>query len=324
MNEPDEPWYSDLAMELEAGRLTPFLGAGVNTVGVDRTMPFEPGVRLPDAAELAGYLVSKRHYDMREGDELELVKVAQAWFSRLGTAPLYAELHRLFDHDFAPTPVHQVLASMPEYVRQNADPHLREYPLFVTTNYDDALERALTEHAEEFDVLTYIATGKRVGKFLHTDPAGKATLVKLGAKYQGIDLRERSVVLKLHGAVWRGAVTASLIQDSYVITEDDYIESMAADVMANLPVAVSTRMQACHYLFLGYSLRDWNLRAMLHRIWKEHVRENTSWAIEKQPDKNEVNAWKVRDVEIFELGLEEFSVALAQELATSPSRGLVS
>jgi hypothetical protein len=323
VNEPDEAWYPDLAMELEAGRLTPFLGAGVNTVGVDRTMPFEPGVRLPDAAELAGYLVSKRRYDMREGDEQELVKVAQAWFSRLGTAPLYAELHRLFDHDFMPTPVHRVLASMPEYVRRNADPHLREYPLFVTTNYDDALERALTGHGEHFDVLTYIATGKRVGKFLHTEPSGKATLVKLGAKYQAIDLRERSVVLKLHGAVWRGAVTASLIQDSYVITEDDYIESMAADVMANLPVAVSTRMQACHYLFLGYSLRDWNLRAMLHRIWKEHVRENTSWAIEKQPDKNEVNAWKARDVEIFELDLQEFAAALAQELAQSPSRGLV-
>ena len=62
MNEPDEVWYADLTMELEAGRLTPFLGAGVNTVGVDRSQPFAPGVRLPDAAELAGYLVSKRRY----------------------------------------------------------------------------------------------------------------------------------------------------------------------------------------------------------------------------------------------------------------------
>ena len=82
---------------------------------------------------------------MREGDEQELIKVAQAWFSRLGTAALYAELHRLFDHDFPPTPVHDVLAAMPEYVRQHADPQLREYPLFITTNYDDALERALTD-----------------------------------------------------------------------------------------------------------------------------------------------------------------------------------
>jgi hypothetical protein len=323
MNEPDEVWYSDLAMELEAGRLTPFLGAGVNTVGVDRSKPFEPGDRLPDAAELARYLVRKRGYEMREGDELELIKVAQTWFSRLGTAALYAELHRLFNYDFPLTPVHQVLATMPAYVRTHADPQLREFPLFVTTNYDDALERALNEHGEQFDVLTYIATGKRVGKFLHTEPSGKATLVKLGTRYQGVDLRERSVVLKLHGAVWRGDGPVSVSQDSYVITEDDYIESMAADVMSNLPVAVSTRMQACHYLFLGYSLRDWNLRAMLHRIWKEHERENTSWAIEKQPDKNEVSAWKARDVEIFELDLEAFSEALARQLAQSPSRGLV-
>ena len=169
MNEPDEDWYSDLVMELEAGRLTPFLGAGVNTVGVDRSQPFKPGNRLPDAAELAHYLVEKRDYGLRDGDKQELLKVAQAWFSRLGTTALYAELHQLFNHDVPPTPVHQVLAAMPEYVRTNADPQLLEYPLFVTTNYDDALERALTEHGEQFDVLTYIATGKRVGKFQHKE-----------------------------------------------------------------------------------------------------------------------------------------------------------
>ena len=45
----DDTWYSNLAMELVAGRVTPFLGAGVNLVGVDLESAFQPGHRLPTA-----------------------------------------------------------------------------------------------------------------------------------------------------------------------------------------------------------------------------------------------------------------------------------
>jgi len=312
---PDSVWYADLAMELEAGRLTPFLGAGVNMVGVDRGSPYVPGARLPDSSELATYLATKRRYELKEGEKPELIKVAQWMFSRLGTVPLYDELHKLFDHDFPPTAVHDALAMMPEYVRRTAGAYQVEYPLLITTNYDDALERAFAARDEPFDVLTYLATGKNLGRFVHTDPSGKVTLVKLGKTYHGADLKERPVILKLHGAVWRAALSNPLGQDSYVVTEDDYIESMAGDVIARLPHAVSARMQACHYLFLGYSLRDWNLRAMLHRIWKEHVRENKSWAVEREADDAEVSAWQSRDVDIFELDLGEFAGTFADELS---------
>ena len=171
-------------------------------------------------------------------------------------------------------------------------------------------------------MLTYVATGKNLGRFVHVDPAGKPTLVKR-EDLQAIDLRERSVILKLHGAVWR-AEKSPLAQDSYVVTEDDYIESMAGDVMARLPAEVSARMQACHYLFLGYSLRDWNLRAMLHRIWRDHVQEHKSWAIDRRVNEDDVNAWKARDVDLHEVDLAVFSAGSPTRCTLSSSSGSIS
>lgn len=320
--EPDDAMYANFALELEAGRLTPFLGAGVNLVGIDSTQDFVPGARPPSGAELARFIAQKWKYTVSDaGPPVELIKVAQWLYSRMGTTALYDELHRIFDHDFPPTPVHEVLAAMPAYIRSNNGV---EHPLIITTNYDDALERAFAARDERFDVLTYIATpsAKSLGKFLHTDADGEVTLVKLGKKYQGANLRDRPVILKLHGAVQRAAAHSPLSQDSYVVTEDDYIESMAGDVMDKLPNAVAARMKACHYLFLGYSLRDWNLRAMLHRIWREHVKENMSWAIVTDPDENEVKAWSSRDVDIFDLDLGRFSARFAEEL-TRPTAGVI-
>jgi hypothetical protein len=315
--EPDDAMYANFALELQAGRLTPFLGAGVNLIGIDASLEFVPGARLPSGSELARFLAVKRGYPTDPPPEL--IKVAQWLYSRMGSTALYDELHRIFDHNFPPTPVHEVLAAMPAYIRENDG---LEYPLIITTNYDDALERAFTARNEPFDVLTYMATpsAKTLGKFLHTAADGEVVLVRLGKRYQGANLKERPAILKLHGAVRRTAGAASpLSQDSYVVTEDDYIESMAGDVMEKIPYSVAARMKACHYLFLGYSLRDWNLRAMLHRIWKEHVRENKSWAVVTQPDENEVKAWSARDVDIFDLDLAMFASRLAQELTTTTS-----
>ena len=319
--QPDEKWYANLGLELVEGTVTPFLGAGVNMVGVDPLVtPFEePGDRLPSGTELARYLAEKRRIDA--GEPPELIKVAQYLFSDQGWRPLYADLHGVFDHDFRPTAVHEALALMPEYVRRNHGPY--GYPLMITTNYDDALERAFRARGEPFDVLSYVAIGKSKGRFVHFGPDGDATLVRVGRSYQGINLKERPVILKLHGAVVRAAARSQWAEDSYVITEDDYIESMTADVLKALPAAVSARMQACHYLFLGYSLRDWNLRAMLHRIWKDHEKEYKSWAIERRANEGEEKAWKDRDVDMFELDLGYFARSLSGVLGNQQAEDAV-
>ena len=123
-------------------------------------------------------------------------------FSRLGSETLYEYMHSIFDHDFPSTALHDVIASMPEVVRGQP---LAEYPLIITTNYDDALERAFTRRGEPFDVLTYVATQDNIGRFRHTDEDGNTQIIKSANRYRGVTLTERSAILKLHGAVHRSS-----------------------------------------------------------------------------------------------------------------------
>jgi len=307
--EPDEVFYAHLTRELARGRFTPFLGAGVNLVGIDVRQDFLPGARLPSSAELATALADEYHYP-GGGKDLDLVRVAQWVYSRLGSETLYEWLHSVFDHDFPPTSMHDVIASMPAVVRSQP---MAEFPLIITTNYDDALERAFADRGEPFDVLTYVATQGNIGRFRHTDENGHTQIIKSANRYRGVTLTERSAILKLHGAVHRES-QAALEDDSYVVTEDDYMECLTrTDIVGYLPPAVARRMHSCHYLFLGYSLRDWNLRAMLHRIWRDRAKQNNSWAIVSEPDPLEVEAWRSRDVEMYDLDLGAFAARLSSE-----------
>ena len=53
-----------------------------------------------------------------------------------------------------------------------------------------------------------------------------------------------------------------------MITENHYIDYLRqADIARLIPVNVVSRMRKSHFLFLGYSLKDWNLRVILNRLW---------------------------------------------------------
>ena len=53
-----------------------------------------------------------------------------------------------------------------------------------------------------------------------------------------------------------------------MVTEDDYIDYLAhGDVGGAIPVALAAKLRRSHFLFLGYGMRDWNLRLVLDRIW---------------------------------------------------------
>jgi hypothetical protein len=126
-----------------------------------------------------------------------------------------------------------------------------------------------------------------------------------------IDPGKRPVILKLHGFVDRGADDDDN-DDSYVITEDDYIEYLARMDLDNLlPVKVLDRMRNCHFLFLGYGLTDWNLRALLHRLSSERRRKRAWWAIQLHPSLLDRCSWRNRDVTIFDVPLQEYMEALS-------------
>ena len=74
--------------------------------------------------------------------------------SKDGFAPLYRELRKLFVANHPPTRVHEFFAAFPGRMKAMGE---ERYPLIVTTNYDDALERAFDARGEPYDVVWYIA-----------------------------------------------------------------------------------------------------------------------------------------------------------------------
>jgi hypothetical protein len=214
----------------------------------------------------------------------------------------------VFDGLFDPTPLHLLLAHIPQVVRQSPQP---VYPLIVTTNYDSVLEQAFELAGEPFDTVIY--TRRRGAPQLeHRDPSGAVEVVRSPNKYMRISLQQRPVIVKIHGAIDRHH---DYLDDSYVITEDHYIEYLAdTDVRKLLPVQLASAIQRSHFLFLGYSLRDWNLRVILHRIWGEQQLEHRSWAVRLDPQPLEVKYWERRNVDILKRDLCSYVQALGDAL----------
>ncbi len=127
-------------------------------------------------------------------------------------------------------------------------------------------------------------------------------------EYAELALDQRTVILKIHGAVDR---LDSEWGDSYVITEDHYIDYLTrTDISGLLPVTLSAKLRRSHFLFLGYAMRDWNLRVILHRIWGQQKLNYKSWAIQLEPEPVEREFWQKRGVDILDVELERYVTGL--------------
>ena len=279
----DEDHLAEVAAALLAGRLVPVLGASVT--------------------EIADRLAHRFGYP---SDAVgELTRVAQYVALMKGAGPLYDELHELLAARAAPTAVHQLLAALPPLLRERGSPH----QLIVTTSYDLALEQAFLEAGEEFDVVSYVASGRDRGRFCHVRPDGSATVVHVPNTYAAeLSLERRTIILKLHGGLDRGPARE---WESFVVTEDDYIGYLAdSEVAQALPVALAARLRRSHLLFLGFGLRDWNLRLVLSRIWGADGPSYRSWAVLPGAPSLERDFWRARAIDLIDVPLEEYAGAL--------------
>jgi hypothetical protein len=270
------------------GSVVPFLGAGVNLSGRPEGSKFDDGGFLPDARELAAVL-AKVVPSYTRALRNDLLRAAQCIWQKRGWKRLYETLHDVFDRDdYEPADVHSFLAELPEQMASLPSPPAEPYLLIATANYDDMLEKALTDAGAPFDVVRYAALGDHAGRFLHhkvdaNGGASKAEVIVDPAVYgdEGWFV-QRTVILKLHGAVTRGGDPKGN-DDSYVITEDDYIRYLTR-ISKLLPKGIKAKLMHSSMLFLGYSMRDWNLRALFHLLWEEQKGGWRSWAIQQPLD----------------------------------------
>ncbi len=280
----DDDHLGEVGRALLAGRVVPVLGA--------------------NAEQLAAQLAERFRYPASEA--VEVPRVSQFAAATRGYGPLYDELHALASADGEPTAVHRFFASLPPLLRERGARH----QLLVTTEYQDALERAFADADEEVDVVSYIASGRNRGRFCHKSPDGDARVIDLPNEYATeIALDRRTVILKVRGGI---DPSPAREWESFVVTEDDYIEYLGrADVASSVPVGLAAALRRSHFLFLGYTMRDWNLRVVLGRMWGEVPLSYRSWAVHETPGPAERELWRRVDVDLVEAQLGEYIAALA-------------
>ena len=136
--------------------------------------------------------------------------------------------------------------------------------MIVTTNYDDALERAFETAGTPYDLAVFIASGEEKGRFVHVPWKGEPQLIAEASKYRefpihGNDELERSVIVKIQGAV--DGREGSLHWDrSYVLTEGSVhrLHGHGSDRERGPAPDLLNKLTSSHCLFLGYAMRDWS------------------------------------------------------------------
>ena len=70
-------------------------------------------------------------------------------------------------------------------------------------------------------------------------------------------------------------------------------------------------------------MADWNLRVILNRLWGDQPLSYRSWAVQPQPMPLEREFWRRRDVDVYELPLEDYVTALSRH-ADAEVAGVIS
>jgi hypothetical protein len=316
---PEPAHYEELAnLLLEEGSLVvPFLGPGTNSS--DRTEPWRDAnsTYLPDSEELATYLATGLGI---RPDPASLALISQQLAVAKGPGDLYLALRRALPPHHSPGSVHRFLAVLPESLRSLGAPD--RFQLIVTTNYDNALERAFEEAEEGYDLAVYIARGRDKGKFVHIPCDGKPQLVSDPNSYTGFPIDafgrvERTVIMKIHGCIDRAQGPFAL-RDNYVITEDDYIDYMSdGEIESIVPQQLLGKLRDySHFLFLGHEMHHWSPRVFLIRVFGDRTQPNTSWAVEHEPNRLDQLFWQRRGIDLTAASLEEYVKELGEQLAS--------
>jgi hypothetical protein len=226
------------------------------------------------------------------GDRGDLAKVASYYVDGSNRGALRRKLRQVFVNErLACNDLHRLLAAAANRL------------VIVTTNYDTLLEQAFLEAGKPYDLVIYPADNQEYANGVLWWKHGEPEPRKLKSNQLDIDdIGRTNLIYKMHGSVLPDASK----WDSFVITEEDYVRFLSR--MANaVPAAFREYFSSRAFLFLGYGLKDWNMRVLLKEV---NVSEITSWAILQGPSLLERKLWERRGVDIFDLSLEEFTARM--------------
>lgn len=296
------PPYGIIIKALRSGSAIPFLGAGASIVGRqtgDTTY-------LPSGSDLARSLAKDAEFPSTlEADLTDLSKVSSYYVDVSSRDLLRQELRSVFadkNKKYCCNTLHRFLATIADNM------------MVVTTNYDTLLERAFIEAGKPYDLVVYPADNEDYANAIFWWRHGSNNPELLKPQDIDIDdLGKTNVIYKMHGSV-REEVDK---WDSFVITEEDYIDFLSRMESA-VPSAFSAYFSSRSFLFLGYGLKDWNLRLLLRKIRRKvgdqpNLSQPTSWAMQKDPTDLDRELWVKRGVKIYNVRLEDFVTQMQEQ-----------
>src|SRR5260370_30132584 len=87
-----------------------------------------------------------------------------------------------------------------------------------------------------------------------------------------------------------------------------------AGISSLVPANLKVKLLRSNFLFLGCSLREWNLRVFLGRIWGAQAVKWNSWAIQLKPEDLDQVLWMRRNVLILNAPLKTYITELIKRL----------
>ncbi len=300
----EQPSYEDvlkyIAKRISAHKCILFLGSAIHVPPPAGLTQYNyPAEKAPPIGiMLSKCLAEKGAYPAQ--DYWNLQRVAQHFESKNGRFRLVEEIADAVHTGRQPSPMLRMLADL-------------EFPIVITTNYDQLYEQALDQKAieegtaeQQYEVSVYSPNNMNQSRVetvdcpQHPDP-------------------KRPFILKIHGDLSK--------PESIVITDEDYIQFVLrmSDTKPFHPFGnnVLAHLMRWPTLFIGYSLMDYNLRLLFKTLrWKlDAANIPPTYSVDKKPDQLIRDVWENqrRYVSFIVLNLWDFVPKLHSVVTTKES-----
>jgi hypothetical protein len=260
-----------LRQRVQSGKCILFLGSGVHAPPPDGSPHRYPAEQRPPiggalAQKLAEECEFQKEFPEESCSDLMRVSLFIETTPGLGRKHLIDRLDCYLRGEGAnrrmPSPALKMLAELP-------------FRIFMTTNYDLLLDEALLRCDKRPTRLVYNPSFDR-----RTDDVGQDPTV------------ERPLLFKMHGDLEA--------RESIVITDEDYITFVQRmsdkDTCHPVPQTLRTMMSQLYMLFVGYSLKDYNLRLLFRTLrWGlDPSKRPVTYSLDIHPDPLIKRVWQDR------------------------------
>jgi hypothetical protein len=261
-------------------------GDCVPFLGAGASLGFEGRPGLPTAKELAVDLAKLCQYE--GADPEDFLRVCQYYELKKKSRSTLRQhiIKKLTVPGVEPGTIHRTLASLPVT-------HV------ITTNYDCLMERAF----EEVGKSPKVAVHDIISRISPKVPSGTS---------------QNPIVYKMHGTMKSAA--------TMICTEDDAVQFLAGLFKKDpgLPATIQTLFEERSLLFIGYGLRDWNIRVLIRALRYRKgmpIDWTQSFAIQRRPNKPEDASdwehtlvyWESREnIKCFDVDAAEFALELGR------------